>query len=36
MSKKVWWMAALSLMAAGSADAEIIKGVLFIRGAEMS
>jgi hypothetical protein len=36
MSKNVLYVLGLSLLAAGSADAEIIKGVLFIRGAEMS
>ena len=36
MSKKLWFVLSLSVLAAGSADAEIIKGVMFIRGAEMS
>ena len=37
MSNKVWSVAfVLSLLAAGSANAQIIKGVMGIKGAEMA
>jgi hypothetical protein len=37
MQRTIWPLAlALPLLAAGPAGAEILKGVLFIRGAEMS
>ncbi len=37
MQSKPWWLAlGLAVMAAGSANAEIVKGIMAVRGAEMS